>query len=62
MCFQRECPAKPIDGKKGQGIAHRQSDYCIVSKKLRNGSGEKAVAALKGTQGIHLPDAEPGNR
>lgn len=45
MCSQRECGIKPIDGKIRQDIMHRQSDYPIVSKKLRNGSGEKGIAA-----------------
>ena len=57
MYFLRECPDKPMDGKKGQDIIHRQSDNCIVSEKLRNGSGEKAVATIhwgaRGTSAGH---------
>lgn len=44
--FQNECSIKPIDGKIQQGIACRQSDYPIVSKKFRNGNGEKGVAVI----------------
>ena len=46
--FHKECGDKPINGKELQGIVHRQSDYSIVSKKSRNGDGEKGVAEIRG--------------
>jgi RNA-directed DNA polymerase len=42
-----ECPDKPIDGKEGQDIVHRQSDYSIVSKKSMKVDGEKGVAVMR---------------
>ena len=39
-----ECPDKPIDGKGGQEIMHRQSDYPIVSRKSMKVGGEKGIA------------------
>jgi len=47
MYFPRECGIKPIDGKIQQNIIHWQSDYSIVSKKSRNGDGEKGIAAMR---------------
>lgn len=47
MYFHKECDIKPIKGKMTQGIVHRQSDYSIVSKKSRNGDGEKGVAGMR---------------
>jgi len=44
--FHNECSVKPMDGKIEQGIACRQSDYPIVSRKFRNGNGEKGVAVI----------------
>jgi hypothetical protein len=42
-----ECPDKPIDGKEGQDIMHRQSDYSIVSGKPVKAGGEKGVAVTR---------------
>ncbi len=39
-----ECPDKPIDGKGGQEIIQRQSDYPIVSEKPVKAGGEKGIA------------------
>ena len=39
-----ECPDKPIDGKGGQEIVYRQSDYLIVSRKPMKVGGEKGIA------------------
>ncbi len=39
-----ECPDKPIDGKGGQEIMYRQSDYLIVSRKPVKAGGEKGIA------------------
>ena len=44
---QNECFTKPIDGKAEQGIIDWQSDYFVVSKKSRNGDGEKGVAGMQ---------------
>ena len=62
MYSHRECSIKPIDGKIRQDIIHWQSDYSIVSRKSRNGDGEKGIAVMRGAQGTHLPDTELGNR
>ena len=43
----RECSIKPINGKIQQDIMHWQSDYSIVSKKFRNGNGEKGIAVMR---------------
>jgi len=43
-----ESPDKPIDGKEGQDIMHRQSDYSIVSGKSWKQDGEKGVAVTRG--------------
>ncbi len=42
-----ECSDKPMDGKEGQEIVHRQSDYPIVSEKLVRAGGEKGVAVTR---------------
>jgi len=42
-----EYPNKPMNGKEGQEIVHRQSDYPIVSKKQGNAYGEKGVAGMQ---------------
>jgi RNA-directed DNA polymerase len=42
-----ECPDKPIDGKEGQDIVHRQSDYSVVSRKSMKVDGEKGVAVMR---------------
>ena len=42
-----ECPNKPIDGKEGQEIVHRQSDYSVVSRKSMKVDGEKGVAVTR---------------
>jgi len=42
-----ECPDKPIDGKEGQDIVHRQSDYSVVSRKSMKVDGEKGVAVTR---------------
>jgi len=47
MYSQKECSIKPINGKKPQGIVHRKSDYSIVSKKPRNGGGEKGITGMQ---------------
>jgi len=39
-----ECPDKPINGKGGQEIMYRQSDYPIVSGKPMKVGGEKGIA------------------
>lgn len=39
-----ECPDKPINGKGGQEIVYRQSDYLIVSRKPMKVGGEKGIA------------------
>lgn len=41
---QLECPDKPINGKEGQEIMRRQSDYPIVSGKPAKAGGEKGIA------------------
>ena len=46
MYSQRECSIKPMNGKIPQDIIHWQSDYSIVSKKSRNGGGEKGIAVM----------------
>jgi hypothetical protein len=43
-----ECPNKPGQGKEGQEIRHRQSDYPIVSAKPVKAGGEKGVAVRRG--------------
>lgn len=47
MRSQNECGSKPINGKPSQGITHWQSDNPVVSKKARNGAGEKGVAGMQ---------------
>jgi len=47
MYSPRECSIKSINGKIRQDIIHWQSDCSIVSKKSRNGDGEKGVAAMR---------------
>jgi len=47
MYSLRECPDKPTDGKEGQDIMHRQSDYSIVSGKSWKQDGEKGVAVTR---------------
>jgi len=47
MYSLRECCDKPIDGKDRQDIVRWPSDYFIVSKKSRNGDGEKGVAVMR---------------
>ncbi len=47
MDFLRECGIKSINDKIQQDIIHWQSDYSIVSKKSRNGDGEKGIAAMR---------------
>ena len=47
MYSPRECPDKPINGKEGQDIMHRQSDYSVVSKKPMKVGGEKGIAARR---------------
>ena len=47
MYSHRKSSIKPIDGKIQQNIIHWQSDYSIVSKKSRNGDGEKGIAAMR---------------
>jgi hypothetical protein len=47
MYSHRKSSIKPIDGKIQQDIIHWQSDYSIVSKKSRNGDGEKGIAAMR---------------
>jgi hypothetical protein len=42
-----EYPNKPTNGKEGQDIIHRQSDYPIVSQKQDNACGEKGVAGMR---------------
>jgi RNA-directed DNA polymerase len=42
-----ECPNKPINGKEGQEIVHRQSDYSVVSGKSMKVDGEKGVAVRR---------------
>ena len=42
-----ECPDKPIEGKEGQEIVHRQSDYSIVSGKSMKVDGEKGVPVTR---------------
>jgi RNA-directed DNA polymerase len=42
-----ECSDKPIDGKEGQEIVHRQSDYSVVSRKSMKVDGEKGVAVTR---------------
>jgi len=51
MYSQRECSIKPINGKIQQDIIHWQSDYSIVSRKSRNGDGEKGIAVMRGGAG-----------
>jgi len=53
-----ECPDKPIDGKEGQDIVHRQSDYSVVSKKSMKVDGEKGVAVTRWEAG----DTSAGHR
>lgn len=50
----RECPDKPIDGKGGQEIMQRQSDYLVVSVKPTKVGGEKGVAG-NGERGGDTP-------
>ena len=47
MYSLRECSIKPIDGKIRQDIVHWQSDYSVVSRKSRNGDGEKGIAVMR---------------
>lgn len=47
MYSHRKSSIKPIDGKIQRNIIHWQSDYSIVSKKSRNGDGEKGIAAMR---------------
>lgn len=47
MYSHRKSSIKPINGKIQQDIIHWQSDYSIVSKKSRNGDGEKGIAAMR---------------
>ena len=47
MYSQRESSIKPINGKIQQDIIHWQSDYSVVSKKSRNGDGEKGIAVMR---------------
>ena len=47
MYSHRKSSIKPIDGKIQQDIIHWQSDYSIVSKKSRNGDGEKGIAVMR---------------
>ena len=47
MYFLRECSIKPINGEIQQDIIHWQSDYSVVSKKSRNGDGEKGIAVMR---------------
>jgi len=47
MYSPRECSIKSINGKIRQDIIHWQSDCSIVSKKSRNGDGEKGVAVMR---------------
>lgn len=46
-----ECPNKPGQGKEGQEIMHRQSDYPIVSEKPVKAGGEKGIAVMRGGRG-----------
>ncbi|MEA3223417.1 MAG: group II intron reverse transcriptase/maturase [Thermodesulfobacteriota bacterium] len=52
----RECSIKPVNGKIQQDIMHWQSDYSVVSKKFRNGNGEKGIAVMRS------PEPEPCTR
>lgn len=47
ICFHSECTDKPIDGKSVQGITNWRSDCSIVSRKSRNGDGEKGAAGTR---------------
>ena len=47
MYSHKECGIKSINDKIRQGIIHWQSDYPIVSKKSRNGDGEKGIAVMR---------------
>jgi len=47
MYSLRECGIKPINGKIQQVPIHWQSDYSIVSRKSRNGDGEKGIAVMR---------------
>jgi len=47
MCSRRESGIKPMNGKMQQDITHWQSDCSIVSKKSRNGDGEKGAAVMQ---------------
>jgi len=49
MYPHKECSIKSINDKIPQGIIHWQSDYSIVSKKSRNGDGEKGIAVVRGS-------------
>jgi len=49
MYSHKECSIKSINDKIPQGIIHWQSDYSIVSKKSRNGDGEKGIAVVRGS-------------
>ena len=44
-----ECPDKPMNGKEGQEIIQRQSDYPIVSEKPVKAGGEKGIAVMRRT-------------
>ena len=47
MYPHRKSSIKPIDGKIRRDNIHRQSDCFIVSKKSRNGDGEKGAAVMQ---------------
>ena len=49
MYSHKECSIKSINDKIPQGIIHWQSDYSVVSKKSRNGDGEKGIAVVRGS-------------
>jgi RNA-directed DNA polymerase len=42
-----EFPDKPINGKEGEDIGHRQSDYSVVSTKPVKAGGEKGIAMVQ---------------
>jgi hypothetical protein len=58
----RECPDKPVDGKGGQEIMQRQSDYLILSLKPTRVGGEKGIAGMTREAGTHLPGTELEDR
>jgi hypothetical protein len=42
-----ECPDKPINGKEGQDIIQRQSDYSKVSRRPMKVGGETGIAVMR---------------